>query len=276
MNITSLNSAANRSESTKAAVADRSNQQAPVAKEEPSNMFNRFDRYEGRSVYSCTFELNDNSNSVPKGIFSENTSDKVVKKFLKWQEEKDGCAPEGFSAKHIISAFFQAESEARYNCGVNYEHLTKAGKSNQDTINSEVCNGNFTEDNVALIASQIGKYIDSLYGQGKYTDEEYAQLNDEIKKCSKHWLNRITDAKVGKRLREEDARLYSRRYYVKIPIKTRAERRLEALSMRKKIEAENPFDINVFFAKVEQMRFNVAGIEKKSNVTNSTETSSET
>lgn len=266
MNITSLNSAANRSESTKTAAADRNDQQTPIAKEESSNTLNRFDRYEGMSVFSCTFELNDNSNSVSRGIFSENTSDEVVKKILKWQEEKDGCAPEGFSAKHIVSAFFQAESEERYNCGVNYEHAAdnECGWSYQDTIDSEVCNGKFTEDNVALIASQVGKYIDHCHETGKFSDEEYAQLNDEMKKCSKHWLDMITVAKVGKRLREEDARMYSSRFYVKIPIKTREERLLEELSMRKKIEDENPFDINAFFKKVEQMRFNVAGIKSSS------------
>ncbi len=35
--------------------------------------------------------------------------------------------------------------------------------------------------------------------------------------------------------------------------------------MRKKIEAENPFDINAFFNKVNQMRFNVTGTDKASD-----------
>lgn len=50
----------------------------------------------------------------------------------------------------------------------------------------------------------------------------------------------------------------------------------ESIRMRIIIEKGNPFDINAIWAKVEQMRFDVAGIEKDSGVTNSEKTKTET
>lgn len=148
--------------------------------------------------------------------------------------------------------------------GTSFIDGAEKGWSNLDCITPEVCNGRFNEDNVALIASSVGKYIDSLFQQGKYTDDEYAQLNAEIKNCSKHWLSKIVDARVGKRLRDEDAKIYGGKFYVKMPAKSREQRRLEEIAMQKRVEAENPFDFDAFFKKVEQMRFNVVGIKSSS------------
>lgn len=187
-------------------------------------------------------------------------------------ELSDGYTPGGFSAKHIVSAFFRAEGASRYHVGLNYEiaELAKtevwAIDHGQVNLSWATENGSFSEDSVAIIAAQVGKYIDSCHENGTYSDEEYAQLNDEITNCTKYWLDSITDARVGKRLRDEDAMMYSNfRVLVRAPRKTREERLLEELSMRKRIQAENPFDINEFFAKVDQMRFNVTGTEKKAD-----------
>lgn len=264
MNIKSSNNATILSE---VSAAEKKAAQTPAAENAPDyklNRFDRFDRYNGVSADDGALPLNGEIQRK-RGIFSENTSAEVGEKILRAQERFDGCAPEGFSAKHIISAFFQAESEDRYNVCVNYEAGAEKGRSCQDCIREQVDIGLFNEDSVALIASQVGKYVDSLYDQGKFTDDEYAQLNKEIKECSKHWLKRIIDSRVGNRLREIDKKKGGGLVYVKKPVKTREERLLEELSMRRRIEAENPFDITAFFAKIDQMRFNVTGLKEDSN-----------
>lgn len=236
----------------------------------------RCDRYDGVSVATSTYDLNDPSNTVCKGIFSENTSADVGERVIKDLELSDGYTPRGFSAKHIVSAFFRAEGASRYHVGLNYEiaELAKteawAIDHGQVNLSWATGNGSFNEDSVATIAAQVGRYIDSCHESGVYSDEEYAQLNDEITNCTKYWLDCITDARVGKRLRDEDAPMYSNpRILVRVPKRTADDYLLEAIQMRKIIEKENPFDINAFFAKIDQMRFNVAGIKSHSNESDS-------
>lgn len=233
----------------------------------------RCDRYEGVSACTATFDLNAPAHI---GIFSENTNVKVAEKILKDQELSDGYAPDGFSAKHIVSSFFRAEGDSRFSVAVNYEISDKLGTEpwiiDHGFVNMSWAtgNGSFNEDSVATIAAQVGRYIDSCHESGVYSDEEYAQLNDEITNCTKYWLDCITDARVGKRLRDEDAPMYSNpRILVRVPKRTADDYLLEAIQMHKIIEKENPFDINAFFAKVKQMRFNVAGIKSNSDTDNS-------
>ncbi len=237
---------------------------------EKSRDYKHFDRYEGVSFNDDAIALNDNSSTA--GIFSENASLDVGDIILKSQEIYDGNAPDGFSAKHIISGFFRAEGGSRYSVGIDYEIADKLGTEpwiiDHGMVNLAWAteNGTFNEDSVATIAAQVGKYIDHCYENGKYTDEEYAQLNDEIKNCTKYWLDQITDARVGKRLRDEDAMLYSNpRILVKSPKRTAEDYLADKIRMRKIIEAENPFDFDAFFKKIEQMRFNVVGIKSDSD-----------
>lgn len=233
----------------------------------------RFDRYEGVSVYTTTFDLKA-VNSVPKGIFSENTSIKTGEKILdKW--DYDRCEDiDRSSAKHIISTFFRVEGLNRYSVGIIYEVDDKLStrpwlSSGCEPLTSGPKDHPLSNDNVATIAAQVGKYIDSCYKQGKYSDEEYAELNDEIKKCAKYWVDCIMEAKVGRRLRHEDAKYQRFGMHIK---KTHEEHKLEALNMRRKLEAENPFDINAFFAKIDQMRFKVAGLRSDPDAENSKKT----
>ncbi len=161
----------------------------------------KFDRYEGVPADDGALKLNGNSNSIPKGIFSENTSADVGERVIKDLELSDGYTPGGFSAKHIVSAFFRAEGASRYHVGLNYEIAelakTEAWAIDHGQVNLSWAteNGSFNEDSVATIAAQVGKYIDSCHENGTYSDEEYAQLNDEITNCTKYWLDSITDAR---------------------------------------------------------------------------------
>lgn len=208
MNITSLNNTINHSERAEAAAADKNGQQTSAAEKETVYTLNRFDRYEGVSAADSGVISLNNVSQRERGVFSENTSFEEGEKILRADENYRSYKGEGFSAKHIISVFFNAEAEDRYEVNFTYEYADPHDPHYEHFLRWQVADGSFTNDSVALVASQVGKYIDHCYEMGKYTDEEYAELNSEIKKCSKAWLGEIIDAKVGNRLLEQDRRKY--------------------------------------------------------------------
>lgn len=107
MNIKSINNTINFSE---AAAADKKSRANAGAENEPVYKLNRFDRYEGVTADNGTIPLNGESQRK-RGIFSENTSAEVGEKILRSNDAFKGYDKEGFSAKHIVSVFFDAEAE---------------------------------------------------------------------------------------------------------------------------------------------------------------------
>lgn len=264
MNITSLNNTVKYLEQAEAAAADKTDRQTSAAEKEPVYTLNRFDRYEGISAANSEAISLSDPPQREKGIFSENTSFEEGEKILRADEKYRNYEGEGFSAKHIISVFFDAEANDRYGVNFTYEHADPHEPHHERFLRWQVADGSFTNDSVALVASQVGKYIDHCYEMGKYTDEEYEELNSEIKKCSKAWLSEIIDAKAGNRLLEQDRRMYYG--WSKLsPRNSLEEQREEERLMRKKIELEEPVDYDAFFLKIDQMRFNVTGIKSNSD-----------
>lgn len=135
------------------------------------------------------------------------------------------------------------------------------------SLKQQVEKSGFNEDNIADIAAKVGSEIDRYYREGKISDELYGRFNDEIKSAVKSFIDELTTVRVTVAEEREAAQGYALYGYSYKFMRPRSfeEYLLHRLELKKKILEENPLDFNDFFGKINQMRFNVTGIESNSD-----------
>ncbi len=117
----------------------------------------------------------------------------------------------------------------------------------------------FTYDDLAELAGNAAKTIDRGYESGFYTDDEYAQLNTELKDYTKYLADKICEWKAGDKWFAEQVALHAKYGPSYWKLQSREERELDRLSAIKEYRKQNPPDYNSIFSMMNQWRSNSSG-----------------
>ena len=138
-----------------------------------------------------------------------------------------------FDPRETISDLFGVYSEQLYNVEWYYDQPTLPILNN---VGYGVRQMGFNEDSIAQIAAEVGMRIDQIYKNGRYTDDEYRQLNEEIEYGVKQWVDRLYSCRASMRM---DKFGYNYRDFDKI---------------KQQLLRDDPPDFDGIFALIEQIR----------------------
>ena len=170
---------------------------------------------------------------------------------------RDRFVKSDLNARDFISDLFGKYSDKLYTVEWYYDdpHLPIPNYLSCTAVEQH----GFNEDCIAQIAAEVGKFIDQLYKNGYYTDDEYSQLNDEIEYGVNQWVDQLCGCRASIRIDKERAKImsmYGYEAYLNAIKKTREERELEFLRVKQQIMEENPPDFDALFALIDQTRNN--------------------
>ena len=111
--------------------------------------------------------------------------------------KQDSFEMSEFDPRETISDLFGVYSEQLYNVEWYYDQPTLPILNN---VGYGVRQMGFNEDSIARIAAEVGMRIDQLYKNGRYTDDEYRQLNEEIEYGVKQWVDDLYKCRTAIRM----------------------------------------------------------------------------
>lgn len=168
---------------------------------------------------------------------------------------RDRFEKSAFDPRHDISNLFGAYSEKLFAVDWSYEKPTLPIVN---CVRWGVEQKGFDEESIAQIAAEVGKRIDQLYKCGYYNDDEYIQLNEEIKYGTKQWVDNLYECRTTIRLDKARTEFIAQNgaaaFAEERAKMSREERMLERLRAKQQIMEENPVDFDKLFALIEKFR----------------------